>query len=70
MLFLFHRDSSERKIMLLSDFNNKDKDIVEKFRVDEIASRLSSENIFLIAMYVYIVCIFYNHQNDNNWEIK
>ncbi|XP_032675501.1 X-ray repair cross-complementing protein 5 [Odontomachus brunneus] len=42
-------DASERKIMLLSDFN-EDEDIVSQFQVDDIAKILSSENIFLIAI--------------------
>ncbi|XP_014484973.1 PREDICTED: X-ray repair cross-complementing protein 5-like isoform X2 [Dinoponera quadriceps] len=42
-------DKSERKIMLLSDFN-EDEDIVSQFQADDIAKTLSSEEILLIAV--------------------
>ncbi|XP_011338671.1 X-ray repair cross-complementing protein 5-like [Ooceraea biroi] len=42
-------DLSERKIILLSDFN-EDEDIVSQFQVEDIAKALSSEGIFLIAI--------------------
>ncbi|XP_011142265.1 X-ray repair cross-complementing protein 5-like isoform X1 [Harpegnathos saltator] len=42
-------DNSERKIMLLSDFNEEE-DIVSQFEVDDIIKTLNSENIFLIAI--------------------
>ncbi|XP_012223110.2 X-ray repair cross-complementing protein 5 [Linepithema humile] len=42
-------DNSERKIILLSDFN-EDEDIVSQFQADDIASTLSSENVLLIAI--------------------
>lgn len=40
--------------MLLSDFN-EDEDIVSQFQVDDIAKILSSEDIFLIAVYVMMI---------------
>lgn len=42
--------------MLLSDFN-EDEDIVMQFDADNIAKTLSSEDIFLIAMYVMLICL-------------
>ncbi|XP_072758975.1 X-ray repair cross-complementing protein 5 isoform X2 [Anoplolepis gracilipes] len=42
-------DKSERKIMLLSDFNEEE-DVVNQFQMDDIAKTLSSEGISLIAI--------------------
>lgn len=51
--FVFYfRDKSERKIILLSDFNEEE-DVVNQFQVNDIAKTLSLEEISLIAMYVH-----------------
>ncbi|EFN72471.1 ATP-dependent DNA helicase 2 subunit 2 [Camponotus floridanus] len=42
-------DKSERKIILLSDFNEEE-DVVSQFQMDDIAKTLSSEEISLIAI--------------------
>lgn len=47
---------SEKKIILLSDFNEEE-DIVNQFQVDDIVETLSSEGILLIAMYAEFVCL-------------
>jgi len=51
LFFFYFRDKSERKIILLSDFNEEE-DVVSQFQMDDIAKTLSSEEISLIAMYV------------------
>lgn len=51
LFFFYFRDNSERKIILLSDFNEEE-DVVSQFQMNDIAKTLSSEGISLIAMYV------------------
>lgn len=55
--FVFYfRDKSERKIILLSDFNEEE-DVVNQFQVNDIAKTLSLEEISLIAMYTELISL-------------
>lgn len=49
MLF-YSRDKCEKKIILLSTFN-EERDIVDQFQAKDIVKTLRSEEISLIAMY-------------------